>query len=69
MTVDNRYERAGVSSEIVTMVMRRLSSLRAPVETIASPNVAVPCSPHLEDIYMVNEEMIVQRIRNIMKRP
>ena len=58
----------GVGSEIVASVMRKISRLKAPVETIASLNVPVPCSPRLEDLYMVKEEEIADRIRHMMKK-
>jgi pyruvate dehydrogenase E1 component beta subunit len=67
VTVDDGYERGGVGSEIVTAVMKKISRLKAPVATVASPNVPVPCSPRLEDTYMVNEEKIVDRIRHMME--
>lgn len=68
VTIDEGYERAGVGSEIVTVVMRQLSSLKAPAMTIASPNAPVPCSPYLEDLYIITENTIMQRIRDLMQK-
>jgi pyruvate/2-oxoglutarate/acetoin dehydrogenase E1 component len=66
VTVDEGYERAGVGSEIVAVVMRQLPSLKSPVMTIASPNAPVPSSPYLEDLYIITENTIVQRIRDLI---
>lgn len=67
VTIDEGYERGGVGSEIVTEVMRQISSLKAPVATIASPNAPVPFSPVLEDLYMITDKTVVERIRRLTK--
>jgi pyruvate/2-oxoglutarate/acetoin dehydrogenase E1 component len=66
VTIDDGYERGGVGSEIVAMVMRKFTGLKAPILTIASPNAPVPCSSRLEDLYRVTPEVISRRIQNTM---
>jgi pyruvate/2-oxoglutarate/acetoin dehydrogenase E1 component len=68
VTVDDGYERAGVGSEIVATVMRKIPALQAPVLTIASPNAPVPSSSYLEDLYMVTEKTVADRIKKLMDR-
>ncbi|MBU1206960.1 MAG: alpha-ketoacid dehydrogenase subunit beta [Proteobacteria bacterium] len=68
VTVDDGYERAGVGSEIVTTVMRKIPALQAPALTIASPNAPVPSSPYLEDLYMVTEKTVADRVKKMMGR-
>jgi pyruvate/2-oxoglutarate/acetoin dehydrogenase E1 component len=66
-TLDEAYERLGMGSEVATVVMRRLSSLKAPVQTIACPNVPVPVSPVLEKAYYPDTSRVVERIERMMK--
>lgn len=68
VTVDEGYERAGVGSEIAAVVLRQIPALKNPVLTVASPNAPVPFSPYLEDLYMVTDGILVERIRNLIKR-
>ncbi len=68
VTVDDGYQRAGVGSEIVAVVMRQIPSLKAPVVNLASPNAPVPASPFLEDLYMVKETTVAQSIRDLMAK-
>lgn len=67
VTLDEGYERAGVGSEIIAVVMRQISSLKAPVQTIAAPNAPVPVSPALEDLYYPNVNSIMKRIEAMME--
>jgi pyruvate dehydrogenase E1 component beta subunit len=66
VTVDEGYQRAGVGSEIVAVVMRKIPALKTPVLNIASPNAPVPSSPFLEDLYMITEKKVAQEIRGLM---
>jgi pyruvate/2-oxoglutarate/acetoin dehydrogenase E1 component len=66
VTVDEGYQRAGIGSEILAVVMRQITSLKAPALNIASPNAPVPSSPFLEDLYMITEKKVAQEIRGIM---
>ncbi|MBW2308232.1 MAG: alpha-ketoacid dehydrogenase subunit beta [Deltaproteobacteria bacterium] len=66
VTLDEGYERAGVGSEIVAVVMRQISALKAPVQTIAAPNAPVPVSPALEDLYYPNVDSIMKRIESML---
>jgi len=66
VTVDEGYQRAGIGSEILAVVMRQITSLKAPALNIASPNAPVPSSPFLEDHYMITEKKVAQQIRGIM---
>lgn len=65
-TVDEGYQRAGVGSEIVAVVMRQMPALKSPVLNIASPNAPVPSSPYLEDLYMVSDKTVAQQVRKLM---
>jgi acetoin:2,6-dichlorophenolindophenol oxidoreductase subunit beta len=67
VTIDESYERAGVGSEITAVVMRQLSSLKAPVLTIACPNAPVPVSPVLEKLYYPNGASVSARIEKLFK--
>ena len=66
VTVDEGYQRAGVGSEIVAVVMRQMPALKSPVLNIASPNAPVPSSPYLEDLYMVSDKTVAQQVRRMM---
>ncbi len=66
VTVDEGYQRGGVGSEIVAVVMREMPSLKSPVLNIASPNAPVPSSAFLEDLYMITEKTVTQQIRRLM---
>jgi acetoin:2,6-dichlorophenolindophenol oxidoreductase subunit beta len=66
VTVDEGYQRGGVGSEIVAVVMRQISSLKAPILNIASPNAPVPVSGFLEDLYMVTENKVAEGIGRLM---
>jgi len=66
-TLDEGYERCGVGSEIVAVVMRNLNSLKAPVQTIAAPNSPVPVSPALEKIYYPSAAVVAKKISQMMK--
>jgi pyruvate dehydrogenase E1 component beta subunit len=68
VTVDDGYEKAGVGSEIVATVMRKISTLQAPALIIASPNAPVPSSPYLEDLYMVTEKTVFGRVKKLMEK-
>lgn len=67
VTLDEAYERAGMGSEVVAVVMRRFSSLKAPVLTIACPNTPVPVSPLLERLYYPNAATVAAKIQKLMK--
>jgi acetoin:2,6-dichlorophenolindophenol oxidoreductase subunit beta len=67
VTLDESYERAGMGSEVVAVVMRRLSALKAPVLTIACPNAPVPVSPSLEKLYYPNAATVVSKVEKLMK--
>ena len=66
VTVDEGYQRGGVGSEIVAVIMRQIPTLKAPVLNIASPNAPVPSSPFLEDLYMITEKKVAEQIREVM---
>ncbi|KPK94993.1 MAG: hypothetical protein AMJ94_00680 [Deltaproteobacteria bacterium SM23_61] len=66
VTIDESYERAGVGSEITAVVMRKQSSLKAPVLTIACPNTPVPVSPVLEKLYYPNGTTVAEKIERMM---
>lgn len=67
VTIDESYERAGVGSEITAVVMRQLSSLKAPVLTITCPNAPVPVSPVLEKFYYPNGMSVAARIEKLFR--
>ena len=66
VTIDESYERAGAGSEVTAVVMRKMSSLKAPVLTIACPNAPVPVSPFLEKLYYPNAATVATRIEKMM---
>lgn len=66
-TLDEGYERCGFGSEITAVIMRNLSTLKAPVQTIAAPNAPVPVSPALEKAYYPNGLTVAKRIEQMMK--
>lgn len=66
VTVDEGYERGGIGSEILAIVMRKRSGLKVPAVTIAPPNAPVPSSSSLEDCYVITPEVISRRVRNMM---
>lgn len=67
VTIDGSYERAGAGSEVTAVVMRKMSALKAPVLTIACPNVPVPVSPVLERLYYPNATDVTARIEKMFK--
>jgi pyruvate dehydrogenase E1 component beta subunit len=67
VTLNEGYERGGVGGEITAVVMRKLSTLKAPVLTIACPNAPVPVSPVLEKLYYPNGASVAAKIERMMR--
>ena len=57
----------GVSAEIAAGIMERFGEhLLAPVVRVASPDVPVPFSPPLENLYRPDPERIVAAVRQLL---
>lgn len=66
--VEEGPKTGGVSAEIAAGIAERFGeNLRCPVMRVASPDVPVPFTPVLENVYRPDVTRIVQGIRQVMK--
>ena len=67
VTVEEGRLRGGLGSEIAALACGDyLSSLKAPVQRVASPMVPIPGSAVLEDMYLPNKDTIIRAVKRVM---
>jgi acetoin:2,6-dichlorophenolindophenol oxidoreductase subunit beta len=68
VTVEESRIHNGVGAEIAAMVVSEgFDLLDAPVQRVAAPDVPIPCSPALEQVYLPNEETIIAAVKKVLQ--
>jgi acetoin:2,6-dichlorophenolindophenol oxidoreductase subunit beta len=66
--VEEGRKRGGLGAEIAALVSEEsFAVLKAPIRRIAAPNIPVPGSRVLEDLYLPNKKSIVSALRSLFR--
>lgn len=69
LVVDTGWKSCSISSEIVALVAEQAHGyLKCPPRRITLPDAPCPASQYLEPLYHPNPEMIIQAVKEMMKR-
>ena len=69
VVADTGWKTGGVTAEIGAMVAEKgFSSLRAPIQRVASPDLPTPAGYTLEEAYYIGKEDIKRAIREVVRK-
>jgi pyruvate dehydrogenase E1 component beta subunit len=68
VTVEESRFSHGIGTEIAAIAANEaFFDLDAPVERVAAPDVPIPCAPPLEQVYIPNEDKIIQAVKKVLQ--